>query len=86
MPPTTTTSPKYSLSLSDWQKGLLMAIGVGIVLPLSVVVQGSDFDFFSANWYHLLDLALTGAFTGGVVYLAKNYFSDSNGKFLGTSR
>lgn len=60
-----------------------MAIGAGIVLPLSLIVQTQGFSIAHANWSNILDIALTGAFTGCIVYLAKNYFSDESGKFAG---
>lgn len=79
----TTSSGMFRLNLSDFQKALVMAVFVGILMPVAAVVQAPGFDVLHANWLAIGDIALTGAVTGFIGYLAKNFLSDSAGAVFG---
>lgn len=73
----------FTLAGSDWSKALVMAVLTGAFLPISIAVQTPGFSIASVNWGQVLLIALNGAVVGGVSYLAKNFFSDENGKVFG---
>jgi len=76
-------SALFKLNGSDFTKGLIMAIFMGVALPIVAVIQTPGFDLFTANWEVIGKLALNGAFLGFATYLSKNFLSDENGKVLG---
>lgn len=77
------TSKMFTLNVSDFLKALVMAVLSGAVLPVAVMLQTPGFNILQANWQAVGSIALTGALTGFVGYLVKNFFSDSSGKVLG---
>lgn len=78
-----TMSDLLRLNSSDFKKGLVMAVIGGFVLPILAALQTPGFDIFVVNWHAVLNLAINGAIAGFASYMAKNLFSDSDGKFLG---
>lgn len=64
--PTITTSKRFTLNLTDWWKGLIMAIlGAVIGIITDSINQGS----FEFNW----NAIWKGALAAGIGYLAKNF-------------
>ena len=80
---TTNTSGMFSLNIKDVLKGLVMAVLSGVLLPLGAILQTPGFNILQANWSQVGSIALTGAVTGLIAYLIKNYFSNSQGAVLG---
>lgn len=72
-----------SLSKNDWVRGAVMALLGGVVAAIGGEVTQSGFDVFHANWVSIGQLAVNGAFAGGIAYILKNLLSDQNGKVLG---
>ncbi len=81
----------FRLNISDLLRGLVSAVLGGAALSVLAVLQGvfgaADFSVLSVDWsavgVHALNAAVIGAegaFTG---YLAKNLFSDDEGKLFG---
>ena len=77
-------SSMFRISLSDVQKGLVMAVLAGFALPIAAAFQTPGFDLFSANWNEIITLAVNGAVIGFITYLTKNFFSTEDGKVLGS--
>lgn len=73
----------FHLTLSDFQKALVVAVLSGALLPVTVMLQTPGFNIVHADWGSIASIALTGAVTGFVSYLAKNLLSDSSGKVFG---
>lgn len=69
----------YSLRARDFAKGILVAIGAAVFASLAAWLNTPGFEFGAFDWGELLRVALSAV----VAYLAKNYFSDSQGRFLG---
>lgn len=78
-----TNTGMWKLTLSDFQKGLVMAVFIGILTPVAFIIQAPGFHLATANWYVIGDTAGTGALVGFVGYLVKNFLSNSEGQFLG---
>lgn len=69
-----------ALNTQDFYKGMIVAILTPIVAEvLTVLQQVSQGAPIAIDFGILLKLALSG----GIAYITKNYFSDSNGNFLG---
>lgn len=73
----------FTLTSRDFVKGLVIAVIAAVVTPLVVAAQAPDFSVFDFNWTQYLVLAANGAFVTAISYLAKNFFSDKEGKFGG---
>lgn len=67
------------LNFKDLGKGLSVAVIVALLGALQQAVSGHGFDFASFDWAGIMK-AVELAFTG---YVAKNLFSNEQGKFLG---
>lgn len=67
---TTTTSKQFSLNLSDWWKGLLMAILVPVIAVISDSISRGSLNF---DWH----LILVSAIGGLLAYLTKNWLTPS---------
>lgn len=74
----------FRINLSDVQKGLVMAVLAGFALPIAAAFQTPGFDLFNANWGEIINLAINGAVIGFITYMTKNFFSDREGKVLGS--
>jgi len=77
---------KSKLGNLDWkdaQRGLVMAVIMGVLLPVAPAVQTPGFDIFTANWSAIASLAVNGAVTGFIAYVMKNFVSDSEGRVFG---
>lgn len=68
---TVTTSKKFNLNLSDWVRGLLMAVLVPVIAIISDSIQAGTLTF---NW----SLILKAALGGGMAYLLKNWLMTPN--------
>lgn len=67
---TITTSKKFSLHLSDWMKGLLMAVGTPVIaILIDSVNQGS----LTFNWRVIISAALGG----GLMYISKQFLASA---------
>lgn len=60
-----TTSKRFSLNLSDWTKGLLIAI---LAPVLQIIIASIDAGTLTFNWSAILKTALAA----GLAYLLKN--------------
>ena len=65
-----TTSKKFSLSLNDWEKGLIVAV-LSPVFP--IIMQSLNAGSFVIDW----KVVGTTALGAGLAYLAKNFFTSS---------
>lgn len=67
--PTTTvvTSKKFTLNLSDWWKGLIMAVGAPVI---AIIQQSLNAGSFTVNWKTVFTVSLSAA----LIYLGKNFF------------
>jgi hypothetical protein len=64
------TSPLYTLNLQDAVKGLVVAIGGGVI---SAIQAGLNAGSFAINWKQVGATALAA----GLAYLGKNFFTPS---------
>lgn len=69
-------SELFSLAKSDFAKGLVVAV---LTLPIGYIYQVLSGGGLVIDPHKVLHLALVGFFT----YIAKNFLSDTQGKFLG---
>ena len=67
MPQAKVTSKQFSLSLNDFWKGLLIAIGSPVI---TILIQSLNTGELTFNWKAI---ATTGL-SAGLMYLAKNFF------------
>lgn len=74
----TTVSKQFSLNLSDWWKGLLMAVIVPVIAIISDSISKGVLTF---NW-HLILIAALG---GGLGYLTKNLLTPTKVTVTGVS-
>ena len=68
-------SKLFTLNWRDLANGLVIAVG-GVILGM---IESGTFDIFSADWTTIGKLALNAA----VIYLAKKFFTTSNGTVAG---
>lgn len=73
-------STLFSLKLNDFWKGAVTAVLAGVVAYLYGVFSAPDASIWAINWNQVITTAIS-ALLG---YLAKNWASTSDGKFLGT--
>ena len=66
----------WKINLSDFWRGLIVAVFTSVLAVIYEFVQAGNLDI---NWKSVL-LAGLGA---GIAYLLKNFSSDSNGRVLG---
>ncbi len=76
-------SGMWTLNLKDFAKGCMMAVFIGILLPIAAMIQTPEFNIFTVNWHSVLIFAINGAVVGFVGYMLKNLTSDSQGKVFG---
>lgn len=76
-------SKLFHLQPSDFKNAFVMAVLGGAFLPIAIVIQTPGFSVATANWWGILIVALNGAIVAFVGYLAKNVFSDQQGKVFG---
>ena len=76
-------SSLFQLNLSDFQKGLVVALASGFLLPVAAAIQTPDFNILTVNWNAIFQLALNGAIVGFTSYIGKNFFSTADGKVFG---
>lgn len=71
-------SKLYTLSLNDFQKGLILAVATAFfgVMQQFFIAHGTDFGAY--DWGSIVNVVIL-AFMG---YLSKNYFTNSEGKIL----
>lgn len=65
---TTTTSKKFQLKLSDWEKALLIAIATPV---LTTAIKSLDAGLLVFNWKAML---ITGL-SAGLAYIIKNFLT-----------
>lgn len=63
----TTTSKRFTLNLSDWWKGLIMAVVAPII---QIILASIDAGTLTFNWSAILKTALAA----GLAYILKNLF------------
>lgn len=81
----------FRLNLTDLVKGLVSAVGAAAVLAgwqvVGAVIGAPDFNAFSVDWVlvgqNAINAAIIGAQGGFSGYLAKNFFTNSEGKLFG---
>lgn len=66
------------LKLSDWMKGLLIAVLTAVLTCVYSFIEQGDIDFTKADW-KLIIIAGLGA---GISYILKNLATNSEGKVL----
>ncbi len=64
-----------TIKLSDWSRGLIIAI---IMAPLTIIYQSVSAGTLVFDWKAIVAAAMTG----GVAYLLKNLGTGSGGKLL----
>lgn len=67
---TTTTSKQFSINLSDFWKGLLVAT---LTTPITTLIDSLNAGTFTIDWKHLGIVALSGL----LAYILKNFFQPS---------
>ncbi len=72
----------FRLKLNDVAKGLIVAVLAAVFTSLAGMLNAPGFDFASFNWQEVFKIAMASA----VGYLAKNFFSDSEGRILGMGK
>ena len=77
------TSDLFKLNWRDVAKGVVVAIFAGALLPLLAAIQSPTFNFATADWSTIISLAVNGGLAGFAGYIAKNFFSDSEGRVGG---
>lgn len=73
----------FSVDKSDLGKGFLTAAFAGVIIVVANLVRVDGFSVFHVNWLQLLDNCLSAGVAAGMGYLIKNFFTDSEGTFLG---
>lgn len=73
------TSGMFRLDWKDVAKGLATAVLSAVVLYLADLTKVPGFDLGALPWDTLIKVGLTA----GIGYLAKNFFTDSQGKLGG---
>lgn len=71
------------LKLNDFVKGAVTAVFAGFFVSIYSIVSVPDFNLFTVDWQSVLSTAFNAGVSAFVAYLAKNYFTDSSGKFMG---
>lgn len=64
---TVVTSKRFNLNLSDWWKGLIMAVGAPVI---AIIQQSLNAGTFTVNWKTVFTVSLSAA----LIYLGKNFF------------
>ena len=72
-------STLWHLNISDFEKGLIVAVLVAVLGALQQALIGHGLNFGQFDWGGILNLSLIAA-TG---YLSKNLMTNSYGAFLG---
>ncbi len=65
----------WTVKMSDWQRGLAIAIITG---PLGIIYDTVMAESFTFNWRAILRAAIIGFFA----YYGKNFITGSGGKIL----
>ena len=68
-------SKLWSIKLSDWQRGLIVAI---LTTPFTIVYDSVSTGSLVFDWKKILAAAIAG----GVGYILKNLLTGTNGNFL----
>ena len=68
-------SELWKLNLSDWSKGLIVAVLASVLQPVLVVLQGGGLVF---DWQAILTVGLTA----GLAYVLKNLGTNTDGEFV----
>lgn len=69
----------WKLKAADFAKGLITAALAAVVAALAQAMSVPGFDFATFDWNILWQVGVASGFA----YLAKNFFSDEEGKFGG---
>lgn len=67
------------LDLKDFGKGFLVAVIAAVLAKLGDYFNMPGFEITALNWGEIANIGITA----GLAYLAKNLFSNSEGKVLG---
>ena len=73
----------YKIGSSDVIKGAITAVFAAVITVLYGIVAQEHFDLFNADWSSILKMVINSSFGAFVGYMSKNFFSDTQGKFLG---
>ena len=68
---TVTTSKKFNLNLSDWTRGLLVAVITG---PVTIIIQSLNEGTLTFNWKTIATVGLSA----GLSYILKNWLLTPN--------
>jgi hypothetical protein len=71
-------SKLWTIKLSDWQRGLILAV---ISMPFTIILQSLQAGSLVFDW----KIIITAALAGGFAYLGKNFSTGSGGKLLTNS-
>jgi hypothetical protein len=66
-----------SLNFKDYFRGFLMAIGTSMLISLATIFNSGKIP----TWNEMVAILLSGLATG-IVYLVKNFFTNSNDNFF----
>jgi hypothetical protein len=69
-------SELWTVSLSDWWRGLIVAVLAAILQPILTILQGGGLVF---DWQDILTVGLAA----GTAYILKNLSTSADGKVLG---
>lgn len=76
-------SSLFTLNFKDIGKSLVTAFFSGVIVSIAGVASTTGFDVLAAPWTNIFHTALAAGVATMLAYLAKNYFSTSDGKFMG---
>ena len=72
----------FTLTKSDFLKGLVMAIGSAILTALYTIFGQVGFNVFSADWHIVLGNVITVSLITTVTYFVKNLGTNNAGQIL----
>lgn len=75
-------SSMFSLDWKNIINGLIVAVGGAVCSALLQILNTPGFDVGTFSWQQVGTVALGAA----ISYIAKKFFSDQNGNFLGAIR
>lgn len=72
----------FKLNLSDFTKGLIVAVATAVLTSLYAMIEKGDFVFDKAD----IKLILLSGLGAGIAYLLKNLTTNSDGQYLTTEK
>lgn len=71
-------SKLFRLGIVDFGKGLLIAVGTGLLLSAGAAFTPGTFVSIKDSF----NVSIAGGIAGGIAYLVKNWLTNSSGKLM----